>query len=387
MRRRQPSCAAGADRPRPCSRIAVGGAIAVIALVAAACGSSSPAASTSSLASTTTTTTSTTTTSATTTSTTTTSTSTTTTTLPKTTSVPGSGVSTAASAHSFGAVERVHVVPVPDGQAAPPPAPFGSAAAANALVVAYHQVGSGPDLLLVMGQRGSMSWWDPQFIQSLSQHYRVTFFDLPGVGYSEDDPAANSVESLADVTAGLSAALGLTQPVVLGWGLGGEVALALAERHPALASKLVLVEASAGGNASVPPIPAVAKSLADPALTLTQVSSLLFPSTATAARASWMAQVAAQPPDDVTAAAVRRVAAIQASYYAHDASVSSDIALVRIPALVVTGTADQIVPPANSVALVEGLTKVRQLVLKGAGYAGIFQQSTKTINALEAFTG
>ena len=63
--------------------------------------------------------------------------------------------------------------------------------------IAYRQFGSGPNLLLVMGQRGTMTWWDPQFLSALSSKYSVTIFDLPGVGYSQPAPAPPTLSTLS----------------------------------------------------------------------------------------------------------------------------------------------------------------------------------------------
>lgn len=338
--------------------------LALAGLFASACGGASPAASTSTSTTTSTST----------------STSTTTTTLPRTTRVDGTGGT------AYGAVERVPVVPVPDHATAAPVVPTGSPAAKAEIELAFHQVGSGPPLVLIMGQRGSMSWWDPNFIDALSQHYQVTFFDLPGVGYSQPDPAAHSVEALSDLTAGLIDALGLVDPVVLGWGLGGAMALALAERHPGLASRLVLVDTSPGGPGAAAPSGSVVRSMAAPGLTLVQLSHLFFPAAAGAARVNWLASIGQYPPDDVTAGAIATEAAWQ-QRFAADSKVASLLGTVTVPVLVIDSTADVVVPPANAALLEAGLAHVRQVVLPAAGYAGIFQDETRVVGAIETFTG
>jgi len=78
-----------------------------------------------------------------------------------------------------------------------------------------------------------MTAWDPKFLTDLAQNYRVTLFDPPGTGYSGAGLATSSIASYADAVAGLANALGLVTPIAVGWGLGGGVALALVERHPA----------------------------------------------------------------------------------------------------------------------------------------------------------
>lgn len=343
-------------------------ALVVAGLALSACGGAGSAA-TSTTASSTTTSTSTTT--------------TTTTTLPRPTRVRSSGAYPGG--FSYGGVSRLPVIPVPDGQSVAPPAPTGSPAQAGAIFLAYRQVGSGPDLVLIAGQRASMSWWDPQLIEDLAQHYKVTFFDLPGVGYSEPDPRATSIAALADLTAGLIDELGLSAPTVLGWGMGGEVALALAERHPGIAGRLALVDTSAGGPTSAPPSAAVQALLADPNATMTELARLLFPTPA--AQTTWLEALSQMAPDDVTANAIRAQAAIQSAYFASDRSVAAGLATITVPALVIDSSHDVVIPPANAAVLSEGLAHVHQVVLKDAGYGGIFSDEPTVLAALERFTG
>ena len=122
-----------------------------------------------------------------------------------------------------------------------------------------------------------MTWWDPQLLTDLAGHFTVTIFDLPGVGYSAPLPGTPSVESYADATAGLIYSLHLTAPTVLGWGLGGSIALALAERHVGLLSRLVLVDATAGGREAVAMSPGVTAAFASPTALLGALARIIFP--------------------------------------------------------------------------------------------------------------
>ena len=176
---------------------------------------------------------------------------TTTTTLPNSVGVGGT---TPSGAMSFlGQIKRVPVVEPILGSALLPPAPTTPGTVLPSIQIAYRQFGSGSNLLLVMGQRGTMTWWDPQFLAALSSKYSVTIFDLPGVGYSQPAPTPPTLSTYADETAGLIVALGLakTSLRVLGWGLGGDVALEADIRHPGLMTALSLVDAPALGAANV----------------------------------------------------------------------------------------------------------------------------------------
>ena len=110
-------------------------------------------------------------------------TTTTTTTLPRPQTIPSTGV---AGAQSFlGSILRVPVVIPTVGTIELPPSPTGFGQSLPSTLVAYRQFGSGPNLLVVMGQHGTMTWWDPQLLSQLASQFTVTIFDLPGVGYSQ----------------------------------------------------------------------------------------------------------------------------------------------------------------------------------------------------------
>jgi pimeloyl-ACP methyl ester carboxylesterase len=236
-----------------------------------------------------------------------------------------------------------------------------------------------------MGQDGTMSWWDPGLLSDLSHSYRVTIFDLPGVGYSGTDAqAAPSVDELGDVTAGLIHALGLTHPVVLGWGMGGEITLALAERHPGLASMLVLADASAGGAQGIRPSAAVSATFADPTTTISVLADYLFSPADLAARHTWFELTGLESADDIVAAAVTTEAAVQDSWW--HVGIATSVRIIA-PILLVQGGLDQVFPPQNQLVLSQLFPTARQLSLPGAGYAAIFEEEPQFAHSLRLFTG
>jgi len=333
----------------------------------------------------------------TTTSTTTTSTSTTSTSSPTTStssSLPApqvlAGTLPAGAASALGPMERVSVPLLPPAAAAATGASgaTGGGASTTTLaaprqLVAFRRFGSGPDLLLLGGQRATVTSWDPAVLISLAAHYRVTVFDWPGSGYSGPLAVPVSVEAAADLTAGLVTTLGLTQPTVLGWGVGGVVALALAERHPGSLSHLVLLETPASGPGAVPPAPAVRQALASPGETTAQMSRLYFPPSAESARLAWLSDLEAVAPDDLTASAVTASSRFAAAAWS-DAAVWRGLADLEGPVLLLAGSLDEVVPPENGARLAAAL-HTRLLVLPGAGYASMSQQLTVVMASLGRF--
>ncbi|MFP9137070.1 alpha/beta fold hydrolase [Devosia sp. XGJD_8] len=73
----------------------------------------------------------------------------------------------------------------------------------------------------------------------------VVLIDLPGRGRADDRLRAEDYSSLADAddVASVMAALGVGPAVMLGQGHGGQVAMALATRHPRLIAGTVLLDA------------------------------------------------------------------------------------------------------------------------------------------------
>ncbi len=75
----------------------------------------------------------------------------------------------------------------------------------------------------------------------LSQHRQVITVDLQAHGRTADIDRPITFEVMADDIAGLAKYLGITTADVMGYSLGGGVALRTAVQHPELVKKLVLV--------------------------------------------------------------------------------------------------------------------------------------------------
>ncbi len=108
--------------------------------------------------------------------------------------------------------------------------------------------GTGPDLVLIHGASGHHRDMTFGFMDRLTDRYRVTAFDRPGLGYTDrlrddlGDAVATAGESPMEQAALLQAAareLGIERPIVLGHSYGGAVALAWALSDPEGTAALV----------------------------------------------------------------------------------------------------------------------------------------------------
>jgi pimeloyl-ACP methyl ester carboxylesterase len=97
-------------------------------------------------------------------------------------------------------------------------------------------------MLLIRMASGGMGIWDTIWDQ-LAVHYTVANFDLVGAAaLSQDLPARERFERLADKTAEVAAALGYPAFHVFGWYGGAHVVLACLHRHRARVRSAVLLD-------------------------------------------------------------------------------------------------------------------------------------------------
>ena len=103
--------------------------------------------------------------------------------------------------------------------------------------------GSGPPLLMIHGNGGSISAFDKN-IPYFAQHYTVILADSRSQGKSLDPNHPLTFERMADDFATLLTAMHIPSADVIGWSDGGINALLLALRHPEKVKRL----AATGAN-------------------------------------------------------------------------------------------------------------------------------------------
>lgn len=144
----------------------------------------------------------------------------------------------------------------------------------DGLRIGFERVGTGPPVVLLHGYIGDgpATWRDQ--LDGLADAFTVIAWDAPGAGSSSDPPESFGMAGYADCLAGFIAAVGLVGPHLVGLSFGGALALAVASRHPTIASSLVVVSGYAGWAGSLPP--EIAEQRLDQALTLSELSTAEF---------------------------------------------------------------------------------------------------------------
>jgi len=105
----------------------------------------------------------------------------------------------------------------------------------------YYEIhGEGEPLVLISGLNSDHTLYRGVLPQ-LAAKYQVIVFDNRGVGQTDKPDIPYSIDMMADDTAGLLDAIGITQAHILGTSMGGRIAVALALRHPQRVKSLILV--------------------------------------------------------------------------------------------------------------------------------------------------
>ena len=126
---------------------------------------------------------------------------------------------------------------------------IGAYADVNGLHLYYETHGTGRPLILIHGGLGSGEMFGPTIPALVAAGYQVIAPDLQGHGRTADIDRPIDVRLMADDIAALIRHLGLEQVDVVGYSLGGGVALFLASKHPELVRKVVIVSANARRDA------------------------------------------------------------------------------------------------------------------------------------------
>ena len=123
----------------------------------------------------------------------------------------------------------------------------------NGIKLYYEIHGSGKPLVLLHGGLGAIEMFGPN-LQALAKGRQVIGVDLQGHGRTADIDRPLSVLYMADDVAALIKHLGIARTDVMGYSLGGGVALQIAIRHPEVVNKLVVVSTPFRRNGFYPDI-------------------------------------------------------------------------------------------------------------------------------------
>jgi pimeloyl-ACP methyl ester carboxylesterase len=242
---------------------------------------------------------------------------------------------------------------------------------------------------MIMGFGGSQDSWPPVLVDALAVKHRVIIFDNAGIGQTAMPPGTLTISTMADQTAALIEALGLGQPAVLGWSMGGMIAQALAIRHPGDLSRLVLCATVPGdGTATVPP-PATISLLVDAVTTgnTSELMPLLFPADQVAVQGpAYLAAILSYPNPYFPSSAVdeAQISAAESWFVGGD---SGGHGAITVPTLIGDGADDVLTPPINSKDMKKSIPGAKLVNYPDAGHGFVVQDAVKWSKKIGTFLG
>ena len=220
----------------------------------------------------------------------------------------------------------------------------------------YHELnGSGPPLVLIGGLGADLTMLDALTIE-LAEHHQVLTFDNRGAGRSDQPDQPYTIALMADDTVGLMDALDLPRADVMGFSMGGRIALELALARPDRVRRLVLVSTSARGRGRI---------------TMSAPMRVLW-------LLRWMPPLRKNYPQ--SKAAHRRQRQATLTYDASDRLTS-----LTVPTLILHGRRDRTVPLALARELAAQIPGARLGLFRGGHMFFLFGQRRDAVRRVEDF--
>lgn len=231
--------------------------------------------------------------------------------------------------------------------------------------VSYKVFGRGNPLVMITGYSTTKDTWDPDFLQALASKCKVVVFDNRGMGDTTAGTKQFTIDQFADDTAGLIDALGFGKANVLGWSIGGDIALSLVVHHPDKVFKLVSYAGDCGGTQKIdaPKYKDILKSLQDVNAPAKTVLAALYPGWYMEANPDYAAQF--PWPSELS-----NLKNIQKQNQAYETwgGVYDQLPSISRPVLVSGGDLDVSTPWKNAPILYNRIPGAKVAEFKGAGH-------------------
>jgi pimeloyl-ACP methyl ester carboxylesterase len=235
--------------------------------------------------------------------------------------------------------------------------------------LSYEREGSGPPLLLIMGMSGTLHHWGEPLLSELRRDFDTIVYDHRGVGKSSAADESFTISELAQDAAGLLSALEIDSAHVMGISMGGMVAQELVLAHPERVRTLVLGCTYCGGDGSAVAGEEVMRRLAE---------GMMSGDRARALRTAWEVNVSPSFAADDEAYArfleigtsysvpVQHIMKQMQAIAGHD--MSTRLASISTPTLVIHGTLDQMLPVLNAHMIAGLIANARLEIFDDVGH-------------------
>lgn len=256
----------------------------------------------------------------------------------------------------------------------------------NGVSLHYEMMGQGPPLCLIMGYRLNSAAWPEAFLEHLARRFTVITFDNRGTGRSGKPADGYSMDNMARDAIGLLDALDVRQAHVLGYSMGGAIAQKLVLAAPEKVDRLILFATFCGGIFGSLAEPWVMHRMRDldglsPEEAARQIWTVTYSpdylrNNSAAAEAQMLREIENPTPPDI---AKKQFAGIA------DYSTFAQLGTIRAPTLIVTGTADILVPPANSRTMHRRIPGSKLVLVPDLAHRAMWEAPDEMADVVTAF--
>lgn len=248
--------------------------------------------------------------------------------------------------------------------------------------VAWERRGTGVPVVLVHGLGYARWGWEP-VADRLAERFEVVLLDNRGIGASDTPPGPYTAAEMAgDVRSVLDEA-GLERAHVLGTSLGGMIAQELALSSPERVDRLVLVCTTPGGQNAAP--------MPEQTVRLIAAAPSLEPSLAL--RRFVENALAPDPPEELVERILEHRLATAQTLAAWSAQAAAGMSFdawdrlagLRVPTLIVHGTEDVVVDPANAELLAGRIAGARVERFEGCGHLLFWEEPARFVEVVGEF--
>jgi pimeloyl-ACP methyl ester carboxylesterase len=265
---------------------------------------------------------------------------------------------------------------------------------ANGQTYAYRRFGAGPGLPLLCLQHftGTLDNWDPAVTDPLAEGREVILFDNAGVGRSSGE-VPSTIAGMAKHTLAFLDALHINVCDVLGYSLGGMVALQMVQDRTSVFRRMVLVGTSPRGGEDIMHLdkPSLAKHIQDPSNKGYDVLKKIFftaSASGQAAADAFVRRISLRK-DDLDPVSGPNVAGPQMAAFREWETFKgprfADLKEIGQPTLVVNGVHDEMIPVVNSYRASENLPNAVLVTYPDAGHGSLFQYPESFTRNVTAF--
>lgn len=258
-----------------------------------------------------------------------------------------------------------------------------------------------PAVLLIMGAMCSMVYWEEEFCQQLADTGRyVIRYDNRDVGRSSTyEPGSShyTVVDMADDAVGVLEAYHIDEAHIVGMSLGGMIAQIMALRHPQRVLSITMIASGIFGsddnNRNLPPMDEKILAYHANGATLNwsdkeSVADYLVAGSALlcGSKHKFDEKRAYKQVEKEINRANNLLSMFNHAFLKGDDSYEGKLKGINVPALVIHGTEDTVLPYEHALALVNEISNALLLSLEGSGHEIHFDDWNRIIKAISKHT-